>query len=75
MKATNQRYQSLEHQKPLLTPGVAKRLLGVHADTLRRLRKERLIPYVEICPGTYRYRLEDIQTYIKARLMSSVRHY
>lgn len=51
----------------LLKPRVAAERLDISTKTLRRMRRDRRIPYTEISPGVYRYPEKVLEKWIRER--------
>lgn len=48
----------------LLTPAEVMKILGISRSTLKRLMRARLIAYVHVNCRTYRFREQDVDTFI-----------
>ncbi len=51
----------------LLKPKEAAERLGISTKTLKRMRQDQRIPYVEISPGLYRYAEKSLEKWIRQR--------
>jgi Helix-turn-helix domain len=70
IKFLEERLAQLTRPRDLLTEKEAAEKLRVHFQTLRDWRKERpwpRIPYILMEGGDIRYRLDDIENYLKSR--------
>lgn len=62
--------------RQLLTEKEAAEMLRVHSETLRKWRHEKPSPRLKFIPfegGDIRYRVEDIETYLKSRERGSAK--
>ena len=65
-----ERLTQLTRPRALLTEKEAAELLGVHIQSLKRWRVEHpspRIPFISYEGGDVRYRVEDIESYLKSR--------
>lgn len=64
-----ERLAQLTRPKTLLTEREAAELLRVHIQSLKRWREEKppRIPFVAYEGGDIRYRVEDLESYLKSR--------